>query len=77
MTTAMANPVELSPQASLALPWCSTASLVGRAMAPIPPHSRALLRYQQPMAEYGPDAAQELLGVAVPYNHIHFSSTSD
>lgn len=44
---------------------------------PLPRLPAPLLRYQQAMAEYGPDAAHELIGVASPHNHLHFASTSD
>jgi|688.fasta_scaffold1697145_2 hypothetical protein len=47
------------------------------AFTPLSRFSMPLLRYRQAMAEYGPDAAQELIGVALPHNHLHFASTSD
>lgn len=47
------------------------------AFPPPPRLSPPLLRYQQAMAEYGPDAAQELIGVAAPHNHLHFATISD
>ena len=47
------------------------------ALTLLQPLSVPLLRYQQAMAEYGPNAAQELIGAATPHNHLHFASTSD
>ena len=37
----------------------------------------ALLRFHQPMAEHGPDACAQPIGVALPAGHCHFSSSSE
>jgi hypothetical protein len=49
------------------------------AVASAPPlrHSLPLVHYQQAMAEYGPAACHEVIGIASPHNHLHFATTSD
>jgi hypothetical protein len=62
----MNRPLPLRPpQAPAAIP------------APLLRHSMPLVHYQQAMAEYGPSACQEVIGIASPQNHLHFATTSD
>jgi len=77
MRSAMPHPVELSQQVALSCVVRVPVRSIGNDSSAPLPHPLSLLRYRQAMAEYGPHAAQELIGVALPPHHLPFSSTSD